>query len=221
LNDLPIRSINTAKMTTTRSGQPRKKRGQGEQRREEILLAAQKLFIRDGADRTTMRAIGDEVGISSAAVYAYFPDKMAVYVAVAEAAFKKLGALFAEASALPTPLERLRAMMKSYVHFGLAHPEAYEIAFAPNMVFRPGPSTFTPPSLAVSAGTQAFDAFHKALLEVPSIGDQANVTDDRLARVIWATGHGIVSLSRSKADALPLDADVYVDALLDALLQRS
>jgi AcrR family transcriptional regulator len=215
-----VASINTGKMTTTRSGQPRKRRGEGGQRREEILVAAQKLFVRDGADRTTMRAIGDEVGISSAAVYAYFPDKMAVYVAVAEAAFKKLGALFAEAASLPTPLERLRAMMKSYVHFGLAYPEAYQIAFAPNMVFRPGPNASTSNSLAVYAGAQAFEAFHRALLEVPAIGTQTNLSDDRLARVIWAAGHGIVSLSRSKADALPLDPDVYVDALLDALLHH-
>jgi AcrR family transcriptional regulator len=203
----------------TRSGQPRKRRGDGGQRREEILLAAQKLFVQDGADRTTMRAIGDEVGISSAAVYSYFPDKMAVYVAVAEAAFEKLSALFAEASSSATPIERLRAMMKSYVHFGLAYPEAYEIAFAPNIVFRPGPNVSNPNSFAVNAGTQAFEAFQRALLEVPTIGPQSNLSDDRLARVIWAAGHGIVSLSRSKADALPLNPDVYVDALLDALLQ--
>jgi AcrR family transcriptional regulator len=205
----------------TRGGQPRKRRGDGGQRREEILVAAQKLFIQNGADRTTMRSIADDVGISSAAVYSYFPDKMAVYVAVAESAFKKLGALFAEAASLPTPIERLRAMMKSYVRFGLAYPEAYEIAFAPNLVFRPGPNVSNPNSLAASAGTQAFEAFHHALLEVPAIGPQDNLPDDRLARVIWAAGHGIVSLSRSKADALPLNPDVYVDALLDALLRRN
>jgi AcrR family transcriptional regulator len=205
----------------TRSGQPRKRRGEGDQRREEILAAAQKLFVKNGADRTTMRSIADEVGISSAAVYSYFPDKMAVYVAVAESAFEKLGALFAEATLLPTPIERLRAMMKGYVHFGLDYPEAYEIAFAPNMVFRPGPNVSPSNTLAVTAGTQAFEAFHKALLQVPAIGPQSNLSDDRLARVIWAAGHGIVSLSRSKADALPLDPDVYVDALLDALLRSN
>jgi AcrR family transcriptional regulator len=202
----------------TRGGQPRKRRGEGEQRREEILAAAQKLFVQDGADRTTMRSIAGKVGISSAAVYSYFPDKMAVYVAVAEAAFVKLGAIFAEASTLPTPLERLRAMMKGYVRFGLTHPEAYEIAFAPNMIFRPGPQNSGSNSLAINAGAQAFEAFQRALKDVPEIDPQAVASDDRLARVLWATGHGIVSLTRSKADALPLEPEAYVDALLDSLL---
>jgi AcrR family transcriptional regulator len=210
-------SINTGEMTQTRSGQPRKRRGEGDQRRKEILTAARHLFVRDGADNTTMRAIADEVGISSAGVYGYFPDKMTLYVAVAESAFAELGNLFSEAQAVVDPVERLRAMSKSYVRFGLLNPEAYEIAFAPHIVFRPGPNAAGQNHFAISAGEQVFGAFQRAVMDTPGL-KQSDPADDRLARVMWAAGHGIVSLSRSKADALPLSPETYVDALIDALI---
>jgi AcrR family transcriptional regulator len=193
-------------MTQTRSGQPRKRRGEGDQRREEILAAARRLFVRDG--------------ISSAAVYGYFPDKMALYVAVAEAAFAELASLFSSALAVDDPVERLRAMSKSYVRFGLANPQAYEIAFAPHIVFRPGPNATGPNNFAISAGEQVFDAFQRAVMATPGL-HVLDAHDDRLARVLWAAGHGIVSLSRSKADALPLPPEAYVDALIDALLAKA
>jgi AcrR family transcriptional regulator len=206
-------------MTTTRSGQPRKRRGEGDLRRQEILVAARKLFVRDGAEKVTMRAIADDVGISSAAVYGYFPDKMAVYVAAAEAAFADLRDIFEKATTEPDAVERLRAMMQGYVRFGLSNPEAYEIAFAPHLTFSSGPGISGENTLAITAGAQAFEAFHRAVSDVPRLAVQASA-DDRLARVLWAAGHGIVSLSRSKADALPLPAEAYVDALLGALLAR-
>ena len=177
------------------------------------------MFVRDGADSTSVRAIADEVGISAAAVYGYFPDKMALYAAVAEAAFTELGQLFAAAQETMDPVERLRAMSKSYVRFGLSNPEAYEIAFAPHIVFRPGPNATGENTFAVTAGGQVFAAFHRAVQETPGL-NSTDAGDDRLARVLWAAGHGIVSLSRSKADALPLPPEAYVDALIDALLSR-
>jgi AcrR family transcriptional regulator len=207
-------------MTTARSGQVKKRRGEGDQRRQEILSAAAKLFIKFGADKTTMRAIANEVGISSTAVYSHFPDKMAVYVGVAEMAFSELQSIFEAAMDLPTPIERLREMMQGYVRFGLNNPEAYQIAFAPNLVFSSGPNASSENNLALSAGSQAFGAFHDAVTAVPSLKTHSNVSDDSLARVLWATGHGIVSLARSKADAFPLAHDIYVDALLNVILPQ-
>jgi AcrR family transcriptional regulator len=212
--------IGSSGMTKTRSGQNRKNRGEGEQRREEILAATRRLFVKDGADNTTVRAIADAVGISSAAVYGYFPDKMALYAAVAESAFAELGRLFEAAQTIADPVERLCVMSKSYVEFGLSNPEAYEIAFAPHMVFRPGPNATEPNNFAVTAGSQVFDAFHRAVQQTPGL-QSPDPTDDRLARVIWAAGHGIVSLSRSKADALPLPAESYVEVLIDWLLKKN
>jgi AcrR family transcriptional regulator len=204
-----------------KSGQPRKRRGEGDQRRAEILDAARVVFARLGSERTTIRLIADEVGLSAPSVYAHFPDKMALYVAVSEAAFSELDASFAEARRITDPVERLRVMSHNYVHFGLLYPDAYDIAFAPKMEFRPGPSnskSVKSAALASETGARVFDAFRHAVSETPGLATGTVDGDDVLARVMWATGHGIVSLSRSSADAFPEVADVYVDAFLDAFL---
>ncbi len=212
------KQINTHQMQT-RSGQARKKRGDGGERRDEIIAAARKLFAKEGADRTTMRSVADSVGISAAAVYGYFPDKTALYDAAAEVAFQELGRHFALAAKTSDPVARLHAMMLSYVRFGEAHPDAYTIAFSPSIEHVTGLIAVPNDGLAKEVGAQTFDAFHRAVTEVPGL---TSVDDsERLARVIWAAGHGLVVLSRSKSDALPDPIELYVDTLFQMIMARA
>lgn len=52
-------------------------------RRDRILDAAESLFAKVGLRSATMEAIAAASSISKATLYAYFPDKMAVFAAVA------------------------------------------------------------------------------------------------------------------------------------------
>lgn len=51
-------------------------------RREEILVAAIGLFITQGYDRTTMREIARAAGVSTGAIYVYYPTKGSMLQAV-------------------------------------------------------------------------------------------------------------------------------------------
>jgi AcrR family transcriptional regulator len=53
-------------------------------RREQILAAARRCFIRDGFHATSMQHVIAEAGLSVGAVYRYFPSKTDLIVAVAE-----------------------------------------------------------------------------------------------------------------------------------------
>src|SRR5437867_3447431 len=68
----------------------RKKKGEGQQRRAEILDAAKQLFVEHGCDATTIRRIAGRVGISSTALYVYFPDKNAILTEICDATFESL-----------------------------------------------------------------------------------------------------------------------------------
>ncbi|MEY4255511.1 MAG: hypothetical protein RLZZ141_738 [Pseudomonadota bacterium] len=52
-------------------------------RRDRLLDAAEGLFARVGLRSATMEAIASASSVSKATLYAYFPDKMAVFAAVA------------------------------------------------------------------------------------------------------------------------------------------
>jgi Tetracyclin repressor-like, C-terminal domain len=127
---------------------------------------------------------------------------------------------FAAAAETPDPVARLQAMMRAYVRFGHDHADAYAIAFSPSIHSRPGPALSQSEDFARLAGEQAFAAFHRAVQDVPGLIDPQDKTE-HLSRVIWATGHGLVVLSRSKGEALPEPIEVYADALFDALLRMT
>lgn len=55
-----------------------------EARRDRMLDAARKLFLRNGLRGTTMEAIAREAGIAKPTLYAHFPDKDAVFLAILE-----------------------------------------------------------------------------------------------------------------------------------------
>ena len=53
------------------------------ERRAHILAAARRCFVHDGFHGTSMQDLVDEAGVSSGAVYRYFPSKDAVIEAIA------------------------------------------------------------------------------------------------------------------------------------------
>src|SRR5271155_2829450 len=53
-------------------------------RREQILAAARRCFLRDGFHATSMQDLFTESGLSSGAVYSYFASKDDVITAIAE-----------------------------------------------------------------------------------------------------------------------------------------
>ena len=55
-----------------------------DERRAHILAAARRCFVRDGFHQTSMQDLVSEAGLSSGAVYRYFPGKNAMIEAIAE-----------------------------------------------------------------------------------------------------------------------------------------
>src|ERR1700743_3328505 len=100
----------------------RKKRGEGHTRRDEILLAAKKLFLKEGYEATTIRRIADEVGVSAPALYLYFKDKEAIMLALCDQTF---GFMLDELAEIDKPgappVEKLRHCGEAYVRFALQH----------------------------------------------------------------------------------------------------
>ena len=68
----------------------RKARGQGHERRGEILAAARSLFLKEGVDRVTIRALCARVGVTAPALYRHFKDKREIIIAICNETFGKL-----------------------------------------------------------------------------------------------------------------------------------
>src|SRR5947209_17817921 len=94
----------------------RKRKGEGCQRRQEILEAAKRLFAEEGYEKTTIRRIAGSLGISSTALYVYFPHKNAILAEICAATFRELREYCAHLrNALPhDPLQVLRDAVTNY-----------------------------------------------------------------------------------------------------------
>lgn len=71
------------------------------ERRNRILDAGLKLSLSHGMRGATMEALAKEAGIAKPTLYSYFPDKMAVYRAIAQRLFEELKALVLQAVSGP------------------------------------------------------------------------------------------------------------------------
>ena len=70
-----------------------------DERRAHILAAARRCFVRDGFHQTSMQDLVREAGMSSGAVYRYFPSKDAMIVAIAEENLDQIVAIVQESVA--------------------------------------------------------------------------------------------------------------------------
>ena len=73
----------------------------GEQTRQEILVAAKRLFLSQGFTATPMRQIAREVGITPAAIYNHYPSKDRLFTTLLQnaAPYDELFALFSKIEA--------------------------------------------------------------------------------------------------------------------------
>ncbi len=169
----------------------RKRKGEGSQRRAEILDAAKKLFVEEGYAATTIRRIAAKVGISSTALYVYFPDKDAILVEICDATFAGLINELDEVRRDATdPFDALAKCLERYIRFGLDHPNEYELTF----VTRRSKELQKLRPENEKLGMQAFERFYDLVDAVVRSGVTNDVDTQRLTQQLWAAIHGLVVL---------------------------
>lgn len=198
----------------------KKPRGSGASRRDEILAAAKRLFLTDGFEHVTIRKIAAAVGVTSGALYLYFPDKDAIIRAIAEATFEALLARLQEARATPADnlLERLRAGMRAYVAFGRAHPDEYRLTFLSKMLTEASPGRCGQKS-DIEAADRSFDVL---------LGETTNLIEAAIfrpmdpllaAETLWACLHGVTSVLLDHGEHIGSDPDRLADTVIDVALK--
>lgn len=198
---------------TMSSRSRRKPKGEGHERRAEILAAAERIFVEHGYEGATIRKIADEVGLSSTALYMHFAEKGEILQEICRRAFTALMeanlAILAEPGA---PEERMRRMMQAYVEFGFANPNAYRLVYMTRPVeLREGAQ-----DAAREMGADLFRSFEQTVEDAAAAGRLRG--DPRsTAQALWAGGHGVVSLMITKPYFDWVDRETLVATLLDGL----
>jgi AcrR family transcriptional regulator len=200
---------------------PRARRGEGERLRHEILEATAQLLDELGdAGKVSTRAVAQRVGCSSPALYLHFPDKATLVYAVCEERFRQLGVAIDEAMAGEhEPVGQLRAAFHAYAHFALSHPVQYRI-----MMMDATYSEAFQRSIEEMGSESGMDSIVAAVADGMERGTFTPGDPSLTAVTLWASIHGLVSLSLAKPGlALPPVDDLIdraVDQWVDGLRPR-
>ena len=183
---------------TTRAARVRKaSRERREQEKQDlraaILRAASQLFAEHGYEHFSLRQVAETIGYSPTTIYLYFKDKDDLLFAVVDEGFERFGAQLAAAAAgVADPIERLGALGRAYISFGLQYPVHYQLMFMQRADFlakcRPGEETPRIDAFRVLQDSIQYGIDAGALRP----GDVQAYSD-----ALWALVHGVVALAIS------------------------
>ena len=100
-----------------------------ERTRAALVAAAEQLVAEGGPDALSVRAVADEVGTSTRAVYSLFGSRDGLVVALAQQAFEILDAGLAEQRETADPVADLVETGLIFRRFVQDHPSLFRIAF--------------------------------------------------------------------------------------------
>jgi AcrR family transcriptional regulator len=191
--------------------------------RRDLLDAALRAVETAGPSVVTLRALARELGVSHAAPAHHFPDKTALFTAIALEGFTLLEHAMTEAlTALPSSaggVAQLRATGIAYLRFALTHRAHFEVMWRDDLL----DSDSAP---LAEAGDATFAHLAAGVRAAQAEGWAAGADPRDAAFLAWSTVHGLAALwlagpLRSLADR-PFDevADA-VAGLLTATLRPS
>ena len=166
--------------------------------RDKILDAARELFSEQGYDGVSMRQVAEKIEYSPTAIYVHFADKEDLFHELCNEDFARLAAEFQSVPLPVDAIERIKQIGRSYIVFGLQHPNHYKLMF---MTPHPG-GAFDECDQEIK-GNPEVDAYallmqtvHEALGEGRFRSDLANA--DLIAQTLWSAVHGVISLDIAK-----------------------
>ncbi|CAN5478163.1 TetR/AcrR family transcriptional regulator [soil metagenome] len=174
--------------------------------RRAILDEARGLLLSDGYNSLSMRKIARAVGCSATSIYLHFESKDALVHALIDEGMARLySELQATAAEFPEPLERLEAMCFTYIRWGLANPEYYEVMFLlhPERMARY-------PAANYRKARRNLDIFADAIGEASTSGELGASDAHEAASVMWSTTHGTVSLLLARRIDVRMPDDQFV-----------
>lgn len=148
--------------------------------RARILEAAAALLVAEGRDGLSTRAVSAAAGVQPPALYRLFGDKDGLLDAVAAYGFDEYLTSKRALGSTGNAVEDLRRGWDLHIEFGLSRPEFYVLMYGDARQGRTSPAA------------QEAEAMLRSIVERVAEAGRLRVSVDRAARLVHATGMGVV-----------------------------
>lgn len=193
---------------------PRERR---ERNREEmvsaILETARAIMREEGVTALNLNELARRLGMTTPALYAYFPSKVAIYDAVFRIGLRLLRESDEQVWRDHAPdWERIRIWFETRLRIAREHPELYHLT-----VDIPVPG-FTPSDESLTEAQGLRGGVIKGLRQMIETGlIDPGISVERAADLLLTMRHGIVAERIGKAPALPQGTERFAYVIEDAL----
>jgi len=159
--------------------------------RRDLLDAALEAIAEEGPSAVSLRSLARRLGVSHAAPANHFPDKSALFTAIAVEGFTLLGGAMAGAVAElgpdATAGQRFRATGRAYTGFALAHPAHFAVMWQRDLLHQDDPEL-------AAAGDATFELLLGGVRDVQAEGWAAGADPQAVAWLAWSVVHGLAAL---------------------------
>ncbi|MDJ0925440.1 MAG: TetR/AcrR family transcriptional regulator [Acidimicrobiia bacterium] len=193
---------------TTRA---RARKGEGDQLRRDILAAAEELLTVEGsADAVSVRAIAEQVGVTSPAIYMHWKHKDDIFTEVCSIRFAEFSSrVMANVQGEGPVLDRLAEVARAYMAFAEEHPEQYRVLFMQ-------PVSAVPDGAPPTAGAMAFQMVVGVLEAAVAEQEMRELDPVTTAAALFAAIHGAASLVVDRHEDIPVpEPAALVEAVID------
>jgi AcrR family transcriptional regulator len=191
-------------VTVVLSPGERRERNREEMRRA-ILDAARAVMREQGVAALSLREVARRVKMQAPSLYAYFPNKMALYDGLFADGIRTFLSYRNAADYEPGNFrEALRAKIEAYMQFASEHPELYQLCFE-----RPVPG-FVPSAASMEATLAGVAQFEGEMADMIATGEISPGLSARQARDLTiAMMHGLTSQHMANEPHMPVGSGRY------------
>jgi len=171
-----------------------RKEREREEMQQLILGAAHRLFLENGYDKTSIRAIADAIEYSPATIYLYFKDKNEIFFELHAKAFQALREAFTPVFNIRDPFAQLVELGHLYLQWAIENPDLYDLCFlmeAPMEALACREESWR-------EGQSAFDLLRNVVGNCIEAGYFREHDLDTAALTIWSYIHGLVVIYLKK-----------------------
>ena len=168
-----------------------------------ILQVSRDIMREEGAAALNLNEVARRLGVKTPSLYAYFPNKMAIY----DALFRRGMELFDVCMAAPEGMsgwDRFEYAIGAYMRFAVENPALYQILFErPVPGFEPSEESM---ALSLAVLGRARDEMADFLAE---IGISPGIAGDRALDLAIAVMHGLTAQHMANEPQLPAGQGRY------------
>ena len=159
--------------------------------RRDLLDTALELIDQEGPSAVSLRSLARRLGVSHAAPANHFPDKAALFTAIAVEGFGLLAQAMKDGAGQLGPEatagQRFRAAGQAYTGFALAHPAHFAVMWQRDLLHQDDPAL-------AAAGDTTFELLLGSVREIQSEGWAAGSDPQTVAYLAWSVVHGLATL---------------------------